>query len=149
MDIHIRFLVEVTGFEPATFWSRNPSKCTFLSSPDRKRPAFSSLFCLRRTGGDRFGCRIVASFSGNEVESFCKNRFWEMHQGSAFATADCNHIAIRLQYVGIYQSSILPIFDPVSDNHFQILLLGFIPDIREHRIIRYQGSTHIMAVFLE
>ena len=22
MDIHIRFLVEVTGFEPATFWSR-------------------------------------------------------------------------------------------------------------------------------
>ena len=72
-----------------------------------------------------------------------------MHQGSAFATAYCNHVAIRLQYVGIYQSSILPIFDPVSDNHFQILLLGFIPDIREHRIIRYQGSTHIMAVFLE
>ena len=67
-----RFLVEVTGFEPATFWSRNTNKCSLLSSPDRKRRAFPSLFCLRRTGGDRFGCRIVASIWGMQLCIFAR-----------------------------------------------------------------------------
>ena len=66
------FVVEVTGFEPATFWSRNPNKCSFLSSPDRKRRAFSLLFCLRRTGGDRFGCRKVAYCLGMWPDVFAR-----------------------------------------------------------------------------
>ena len=66
------FMVEVTGFEPATFWSRNPNKCSFLSSPDRKRRAFPSLFCLRRTKGDRFGCRIVAYCLGDATRRYAK-----------------------------------------------------------------------------
>ena len=71
-DILFRFLVEVTGFEPATFWSRNPNECSILSAPDRKRRAFPSLFCLRRTGGDRFGCRIVASIWGMQLCIFAR-----------------------------------------------------------------------------
>ena len=45
---------------------------SFLSSSDGKRRAFPLYFCLRRTGGDRFGCRTAASFSGTRLGFFAR-----------------------------------------------------------------------------
>ena len=89
-------MVEVTGFEPATFWSRNQNKCSFMSAPDRKRRAFPSLFCLRRTEGDRFGCRIVACFPGMLPGDFLQESF----RNTASGIWNCNDIICPSAYIG-------------------------------------------------
>ena len=43
----------------------------------------------------------------------------------------------------------LPVFNPITDDHFQILLLGFVPDVRKNRIVRHKSCAHIMTVLLE
>ena len=43
----------------------------------------------------------------------------------------------------------LPVFNPITDDHFQILLLGFVLDVREHRIVRYKSCAHVVTVLLE
>lgn len=43
----------------------------------------------------------------------------------------------------------LPVFNPITDDHFQILFLRLVTDIRKHGIIGYQSCAHIMTVLLE
>ena len=43
----------------------------------------------------------------------------------------------------------LSIFNPVQDDHFQILFFGLFTDVREHSVVGHQIRTHIMAVLLE
>lgn len=50
-------------------------------------------------------------------------------------------------YVAVKHS--LPVFNPIPGDHFQILLLGFVTDVREHRVIGHQSGAHIMTILLE
>ena len=62
------------------------SSQTFVLVISRQEKAgFSLAFCLRRTGGDRFGCRIVASYLGMKPGIFARNTS-KNAVGSTFAT---------------------------------------------------------------
>ncbi|MBQ8109387.1 MAG: hypothetical protein IJ124_04380, partial [Clostridia bacterium] len=81
-----------------------------------------------------FCCHCVVTV---KAEPYDKYRASAIHYGSLYThSAEPSSLS-------------LPVFNPVPDDHFQILLLGFVTDVRKHSIIGYQSCTHVVAVLLE